>query len=209
MKKCSKCGVEKDVSQFGAHARQKDGLQRACKQCQRDYFRAYRTANIDDMRAAEANWRENNRDLARANLKRFKDANPGCDREYSAAYRKRHPERRRESTARYRKLNAQRERIYRKLYASKNRDKLAARASMRRALKLMATPAWANKEAIEELYAFAARVSRDTGVPHHVDHIVPLVSDIVCGLHCDANLWVMPATDNLSKSNRYWPNMPD
>jgi hypothetical protein len=40
-----------------------------------------------------------------------------------------------------------------------------------------------------------------------VDHIVPLVHPRVCGLHCEHNLAVITETENLAKSNHYWPDM--
>lgn len=71
-----------------------------------------------------------------------------------------------------------------------------------------ATPAWADKDAMRSIYKEAARISAQTGEARHVDHIVPLKSDLVCGLHCEANLRVVTAADNLKKHNRSWPDMP-
>lgn len=42
-----------------------------------------------------------------------------------------------------------------------------------------------------------------------VDHIVPIISPIVCGLHCWHNLQLLDKKLNASKGNKYWPDMPD
>jgi hypothetical protein len=70
-----------------------------------------------------------------------------------------------------------------------------------------ATPAWATHEKVLEIYEQARKISELTGVQHHVDHVVPLTSKMVCGLHNEFNLRVIPATDNLKKHNRTWPGM--
>lgn len=44
--------------------------------------------------------------------------------------------------------------------------------------------------------------------PSEVDHIVPLTSDLGCGLHWEGNLQVIPAAANLAKKNFWWPDMP-
>lgn len=74
----------------------------------------------------------------------------------------------------------------------------------RRRIKLaLATPEWRDKEAIREIYSLRDNKSLETGEPHHVDHIIPIQGEMVCGLHVHQNLQVIPARDNLLKSNDY------
>lgn len=95
--------------------------------------------------------------------------------------------------------------------ANKHRAKtlptLAAREAGRRSSAKVATPVWADLAAITSIYKKCALVSEETGIIHHVDHIYPLKSNWVCGLHCEANLQILPASDNMRKSNRYVPEL--
>ena len=77
-----------------------------------------------------------------------------------------------------------------------------AKVAAREARKNRATPPWADPVAIRAFYEEAARLSKETGVPHHVDHIAPLRGRSVCGLHVQTNLRVVPASENLRKGNR-------
>lgn len=95
-----------------------------------------------------------------------------------------------------------------KAYRLKYPERRAASEAKRRAAKLNATPIWANQFFIEETYDLAKRRSKATGIEWEVDHTVPLQSDIVCGLHTHDNLRVIPKFVNISKGNRYWPDMP-
>lgn len=77
------------------------------------------------------------------------------------------------------------------------------RSARRRAIELHAYPAWANPQAIAAVYAECKRLSKETGIEHHVDHIVPLLGRTVCGLHVEGNLQILPAQENLRKSNKF------
>ena len=72
---------------------------------------------------------------------------------------------------------------------------------------LPAWPMWANEQQIRRFYAEAKWLHRVTGKKFHVDHIIPLCNDYVCGLHNEFNLQVLTETENLQKSNNYWPDM--
>lgn len=86
------------------------------------------------------------------------------------------------------------------------RPKKLAHTMLRIARKKMASPAWADLRAIEAIYCEAQKLNDLTGIPHEVDHMVPLQGRTVCGLHVAANLQVIPRYENQSKGNRYWPD---
>lgn len=65
-----------------------------------------------------------------------------------------------------------------------------------------ATPPWADMAAIAAVYAEAERLARETGTPHHVDHVIPLRGKIVYGLHVQGNLRPLPWSANLAKWNK-------
>ena len=99
-------------------------------------------------------------------------------------------------------------RYYAKNYYRNNPEKAVEKCALRRARKLSATPAWANDFFIQEIYHLAKLRTKHTGFKWHVDHIVPLKSKLVCGLHWEKNLQVIPAYQNISKCNLHWPGMP-
>lgn len=91
---------------------------------------------------------------------------------------------------------------YRRKYekTKEGRAKRLARTNKRRAAKLNAIVAWTNLEKIKEIY-------KNCPKGFHVDHIIPLISDKVCGLHVENNLRTIPATENISKGNKLIQNL--
>ena len=73
----------------------------------------------------------------------------------------------------------------------------------RHAIHTKACPNWANKDTIDKIYKAANELTNATGITYEVDHIVPVKHDLVCGLHVEHNLQIIPKTENKEKSNRF------
>ena len=69
----------------------------------------------------------------------------------------------------------------------------------------IATPSWVSKSDILEFYKQAEKLTAETGIPHEVDHIVPLKHDLICGLNVPDNLQVITRAENRTKANK-WKN---
>ena len=96
-----------------------------------------------------------------------------------------------------------------KRWRMRNPGKVAAASARRRAAKLAATPSWVKQKDFVEIYEESARLTKETGIKHHVDHIIPLRGEMVCGLHVPWNLQCLVASENIKKKNHFHPEMLD
>jgi 5-methylcytosine-specific restriction endonuclease McrA len=95
-----------------------------------------------------------------------------------------------------------------KKWKSDNRARHNYLCMLRHARKLHATPKWLTELMIlgmQELYSKSILMKELTGIPHEVDHIIPLQGKDVCGLHVPWNLRIITESANSSKTN----NLPD
>jgi hypothetical protein len=96
-------------------------------------------------------------------------------------------------------------REYRNAWKSNNKTQVLADNKVRRRKHREATPPWLTrkqKSEIRQLYQIAINMTQTTGEQYVVDHIVPLRSHEVCGLHVPWNLRVITQEENLKKSNK-------
>ena len=174
------------------------------KEAKAEYNKAYYESNrpkifarLEERREerleVQAEYRANNAEKIKAKHDKYYSENREIIRRKQSAYRDEYPERKQ---------------LTQKKYYTANPDKHAAKEGRRRATKMQATPNWADWLKMEGEYTLANKLTKILGVQFQVDHIVPLISSIVCGLHCEANLQVLPGVVNLKKSNKYWPDMP-
>ena len=96
-------------------------------------------------------------------------------------------------------------RLHREKYKAQNPELYKAFTSVRRRRHKNATPKWITPEqklAMRNLYLKAQELTKIAGERYVVDHIIPLISPDVCGLHVPWNLRVITQEENLKKSNK-------
>ena len=231
LKTCSCCRTEKKFSEYYRDKKTKDGMYSRCKSCHllatsqwskknndvvASSARARRAKNPEKHKAYSNQYKlseyadnpEKFRALSKAN--RAKD--PAKTNACSYASRAKNPDATAKYLANYYQQNKVviKEKI--KQRAERLREELkpanCEKAMRRNAKKKNASPSWADRAAIQAIYADAAAATKATGIKHHVDHIVPLQGKTVSGLHVEFNLRILPKLENQSKGNRWWPDKP-
>jgi hypothetical protein len=89
-----------------------------------------------------------------------------------------------------------------KQYRKENLPKVNAADAAKIKKRKNSTPKWLNwfhQAQIEEFYEIAAAKTMQTGIEHHVDHIVPIKGKKVSGLTVPWNLQVLTAQQNMRK----------
>lgn len=174
-KRCTKCCEEKPLDQFSIRKASEDGLRHICRNCHSTQQKEYYSRTRPLRVAQSKRYVEANRENISAYQKNWRSAN----REYAKEY---HQEWRKSNPGRWNSITAK-----------------------RRAAKLQATPPWLTKDDFAEIrkfYTLSNELTELNGRIHHVDHITPLINDIVCGLHVPWNMQVLTGPENLSKSNK-------
>lgn len=163
----------------------------SCTACTRQGVNAWQKRNAQKTKQ----WM----DEARA---RYEQRNPTKVLRAKRAYKERHPEKIHAANVDYYAENKGRICAAKKSWLTANPAARAEWERTRQARKLKAMPAWANREAIKEVYREAARRTAETGIKHSVDHFYPLQGKTVCGLHVETNLQVITLVENLKKNRR-------
>lgn len=136
-----------------------------------------------------------------------------CMRARNAEWNKTNRDRKNERNRKFRKLNPSSHRESVRQWKEKNPSLDNLHKAARRLGRLKACPDWVKTEPLASQilshYQHAQWLTETMGESFQVDHIIPLKSDFVCGLHVPWNLIVLTAEDNRAKSNSRWPGQLD
>jgi hypothetical protein len=206
-KTCTKCKEQKLFTDFHKDKSKQDGYRTTCKTCKSNSDYNYKKNNSEKCKVRDADYHSRNKDIRNLQSKIYYEEN----KEKLLLWQKEYNLERRDFVLQYlrdRHNTVKYTEEYRKKYKEyyeTNKEFFIGRAAKRRAAKLKALPKWLTPEQLEqikELYTCAQMFKLYTGEEYHVDHIVPLQGENVCGLHVPWNLQVIPAKENLSKSNK-------
>jgi hypothetical protein len=156
----------------------------------------------DARKAYVAKWHAANRERVRAHKAAYYERNRQEAIERACRYNRDNPEKNRAAGAKWREQNKDVTRAKSQRWAAANGHKIRASVIARRQARRVATPAWADRLLMADIYRYA-RIVRDAGIDCHVDHVLPLRGRAVSGLHVPDNLTVLLAEHNLRKGNRY------
>ena len=164
--------------------------------------------NISKRNIASAAWNKANPEKVTATAAAWRKANPERISSNNAARYKKNSERVIAASAAWAKTHPERKTAINAAWAKTHPERGAAHTAKRKAAKLYATPKWLTRthfEHITIIYTLAAELTKNSGIQYEVDHIIPLLSKYVCGLHVPWNLQILPKSTNMRKSNKLIP----
>ena len=190
-KKCTKCKKDKllTTKYFPRMSASKDGFKAQCKECVSDYWKN--------------RYYKKNHEILKENHKNSYNEDPETHKSRSISWNNRNKEYIAEYNETWNEQNKNHISEYNKQYREENPGLDNYHCSLRRARMKQATPKWANLEKIKQIYEEAKRKTLETGIQHDVDHIIPLTSDKVSGLHVENNLQIIPHIENCKKRNKF------
>ena len=71
---------------------------------------------------------------------------------------------------------------------------------------VLSYPPWVDRAELQKLWQECRDLELETGVPHNLDHIIPLNHPKICGLSVPWNMRAIPASHNNQKGNTWNPD---
>jgi hypothetical protein len=167
----------------------------------------WNTNNPDKHKERLAKWRLENPDKVKENRYKNYWGNYEATKAKRLRWRKENAEKITAQNVKWNLNNKEKRKAWCEKWRKNNPSLHAERERVRNGVKKQATPVWANRKLMDDIYARALEKSRITGIDYHVDHIVPLQGKNVCGFNWEGNLQIITAVENVKKGNRLIANV--
>lgn len=179
MKSCSKCGEIKELSEFYKVKNVKSGYASWCKDCKNKANREWSDKNKDYHRLLNRQWNIKNKEKKNARSKELYEQKKEARLKQIAEWK------------------------------ANNKDKVNAMWMAREARKKNSVPDFVKgcseeKRRLDNIYALSERMTKATGIMHHVDHMWPLADG---GPHWSGNLQIITQKENRSKNATVIPEI--
>jgi len=220
MKKCSKCGLDKSVSEFSKNKTNRDRLNGLCKACKREQSKAWMRSNPEKHRAYCRKWRRNNPERKLELDRLWKRRNRAIIREKSAVWRAANRELTRKSYKEWSAAHPSQIRLFAKKYRFNHLIQARTAVRINHALqRVCGSPnrksvfyigcSWPEyKTYLEKLFTAGMTWEKFNSGEIHIDHIRPISSfdltnevELTSAFHF-TNTQPLWARDNLIKSNK-------
>ena len=163
MKRCCRCKIEKEVSEFGKRKDTNDGLQYMCKICLKQYFQS----NKEKRNQCQKQYYQMNKEKK----KQYYQLNREKKKEYQKQYVQMNKETIKEYQKQYVQLNKEKMRDYRNQYYRRNPEKDKARVKLNDAVQ--------SGKIHKPLYCSSCDSDRHLEA-HHTDYSKPLEVTWLC-----------------------------
>jgi len=214
MYKCTKCFCLKNPEFFHVRKDRKKPVASKCIECTKENKKINYIKNIAKHKVTRQKEYLKNKEVIKQKSRSYRLKNKEKCVEMSKFYYIRNKEKIKAKVYEYTQLNKEKKieyfsqwkkqnSDYMKLWRRKNLHLIRLYGVERAQRTAQATPPWADLDKIEEIYLMACKLTKETGVSHHVDHIIPLSNKLVCGLHVPENLQILTASENFKKSNKF------
>lgn len=190
---CNKCGIEKDICEFGIRKDTKDGMMMCCKLCKKNLNKIWREKNLAKAKKSDKNWRKNNLEYRQLYMKNYRTKN----KLNIAAYNNQYEKDRKKKDPIYRIKILSRKRIYQFL-----KNKKITKTN--KTFKIIGISPTGLKKYLEQKFLFGMNWGNQG--KWHIDHIIPLSSakteEEIYKLCHYTNLQPLWAEDNIKKGSK-------
>lgn len=165
--------------------------------CKKEYIKKRSDQNFCSNKCSKKHFYDNNKELMllrnKLNYKKFKLIRLNNAKNYYIINK----EKKKKYKKKYYSINSEQIKQYVRNWRKINKNKTNSYKAKRRCMLKNSIPKWANLKKIKDIYI-------NCPFGYHVDHIIPINSKIVCGLHVENNLQYLTARENIIKKNNLY-----